>query len=129
MQLMIANLYKKVKIWCVESRNDLIIACIIFFTGLSGFGLGRLSVDLKPHPPFSVIQPINEQDSNKASSGVTADTAAANDKKIVASRNGTAYYYPWCSGAKRIKEENKVWFLTKEAAEKAGLKLAGNCIP
>jgi len=126
---MIADLFKKVKTWCVESRNDLVIACIIFFTGLSGFGLGRLSVDLKPNSPLSVIQPIDDQNSDIDSSRATADTAVANDKKIVASRNGTAYYYSWCSGAKRIKEENKIWFLTKEAAEKAGLKLAGNCAP
>lgn len=125
MRLMIANLYKKVKAWCVESRNDLVIACIIFFTGLSGFGLGRLSVDLKPNPPLSVVQPVDEPDSNILSS----DTATANDKKVLASRNGTTYYYSWCSGAKRIKDENKIWFLTKEDAEKAGLKLAGNCTP
>lgn len=123
MHLMIANLYKKVKTWCVESRNDLVIACIIFFTGLSGFGLGRLSVDIRPNPPLSVIQPVDDQNPNTNSS----DTTVTNDKKVLASRNGTTYYYPWCSGAKRIKEENKIWFLTKEDAEKAGLKQAGNC--
>lgn len=123
MQLMIANLYKKVKNWCVESRNDLVIACIIFFTGLSGFGLGRLSVDIRPNPPLSIIQSIDEQDPNTISS----DSTVANEKKVLASRNGTTYYYAWCSGAKRIKEENKIWFPTKEDAKKAGLKPADNC--
>jgi methylphosphotriester-DNA--protein-cysteine methyltransferase len=33
----------------------------------------------------------------------------------------------WCSSANRIKEENKVFFLTKEAAQAAGYTLAGNC--
>lgn len=125
MRLIIANLYKKVKEWCGDNRNDLFIASIIFFTGLSGFGLGRLSVDLRPRPPLSVVQPVDEQDLNITS----PDIAAANDKKVLASRNGTTYYYPWCSGVKRIKDENKIWFSTKEDAEKAGLKLAGNCAP
>lgn len=121
---MVADIYKKVKTWCDDNRNDLVTASIIFFTGLSGFGLGRLSIDLKPHPPLSVIQPADEQNVYTAS----LHTAVANDKKVLASRNGTTYYYPWCSGTKRIKDENKIWFSTKEDAEKAGLKLAGNCI-
>jgi hypothetical protein len=46
---------------------------------------------------------------------------------FVASKSGKAYHLPWCSGAKRIKEENKIWFQTKEEAEKAGYHPAGNC--
>ena len=120
---MVAGLYKKVNVWCGNNRNDLFIASIIFFTGLSGFGLGRLSVDLKTNPPLFVVQPVDEQilETNPS------DIASAADTRVVASRNGTTYYYPWCSGVKRIKEENKIWFTAKEVAQKAGLKLAGNC--
>ena len=121
---MLADLYKKVKMWCGDNRNDLVTASIIFFTGLSGFGLGRLSVDLKPNPPLSVIQPTDEQQHVNTTS---SNDAVANNNMVVASRNGTTYYYSWCSGIKRIKEENKIRFPTKEEAEKAGLKLAGNC--
>lgn len=45
----------------------------------------------------------------------------------VASKNGTRYHLPWCSGARRIAEENKVWFSDKEAAERAGYTPAQNC--
>ena len=45
----------------------------------------------------------------------------------VASKSGTKYHLPWCGGAQRIKEENKVWFKTKEDAEKAGYTPAANC--
>jgi methylphosphotriester-DNA--protein-cysteine methyltransferase len=45
----------------------------------------------------------------------------------VASKNGTKYHYPWCSGAKRIKDENKVWFDTVEQARAAGYTPAANC--
>lgn len=45
----------------------------------------------------------------------------------VASKNSTKYHLPSCSGAKRIKEENKVWFNSKEEAERAGYEPAKNC--
>lgn len=45
----------------------------------------------------------------------------------VASKNGTKYYLPSCGSSKRIKEENKVWFKTKEEAEAAGYGPAANC--
>ena len=121
---MLADSFKKVKEWCGENRADLFIAGIIFFTGLSSFGLGRLSVDLKPTPPISVTDIAGSLDSAQ-----TAPIAAGNhmDQRVLSSRNGSVYYFIWCSGAKRVKEENKIWFVTKEAAEKAGLKQAGNC--
>lgn len=45
----------------------------------------------------------------------------------LASKNGTKFYLPECSGAKRIKEENKIWFYTKEEAMAAGFGPAANC--
>lgn len=47
--------------------------------------------------------------------------------KFVASKNSDVYHYPWCPGAQRIKEENKVYFSSKEEAEKAGYRPAKNC--
>ena len=121
---MVADSFKKVKEWCKENHKDLFIAGIIFCTGLSSFGLGRLSVDLKTNPPLVVTDsaassPMEEQ----SIPGAVINT----DKRVVASRNGTTYYFMWCSGVQRIKEENKILFPTKEAAEIAGLTLAGNC--
>ena len=45
----------------------------------------------------------------------------------VASKSGTRYYLPSCSGAGRIKEENKVWFQTTLDAEAAGYTPANAC--
>lgn len=47
--------------------------------------------------------------------------------KYLASRSGSFYYLPACSGAKRIKEKNIVWFQTREDAESRGLRPATNC--
>lgn len=48
-------------------------------------------------------------------------------RTYVASKNGTKFYLPTCGTAKRIKEENRVWFGTKEEAEAAGYAPAANC--
>ncbi len=45
----------------------------------------------------------------------------------VASKNGTKFYLPTCSTAKRIKEENKIWFDTEDEARAAGFEPGANC--
>ena len=45
----------------------------------------------------------------------------------VASKSGSKYYLPSCSGVGRIREENKVWFVTVEDAVSAGYTPASNC--
>lgn len=52
-----------------------------------------------------------------------------NNTKVVASKNSDKYHFTWCSGAKRIKPENQIWFTSATEAEKAGYVLAGNCMP
>lgn len=47
--------------------------------------------------------------------------------KYVASKNGTKYYLATCSGAKRIKNENKVWFATVEDAKASGRTPSSTC--
>lgn len=46
---------------------------------------------------------------------------------FVASSRGSKYYRPWCTGAKKLSENNLVWFDTKEAAVAAGYAPAKNC--
>ena len=48
-------------------------------------------------------------------------------QKFVASKNGTVYHFPWCPGAQQIKEENKIYFNSREEAEKEGYRPAKNC--
>jgi len=47
--------------------------------------------------------------------------------QYVASKNGEAYYLPWCGGVSRINDENKVWFASKEEAEAKGYRPAKTC--
>jgi hypothetical protein len=54
-------------------------------------------------------------------------SSTVTEGKYVASRSGSFYYLPTCSGAKRIKDKNKVWFVSHEDAEARGLKPSTNC--
>lgn len=87
-----------------------------------------------------VVADIQGVASGKAGSGTdpatsTKESNAQNDPgqavkatgTYVASKTGSKYYLPSCAGAKRIKDENKVWFATKTAAETAGYSTASNC--
>jgi hypothetical protein len=51
------------------------------------------------------------------------------DPRVVASKNSDKYHHAYCSSAKSIKEENKLWFSSATEAERLGYKLAGNCKP
>jgi len=46
---------------------------------------------------------------------------------FVGSKNSNVYHRPDCASAKRIKEENKVWFSSVEEAEKKGYRPARSC--
>jgi hypothetical protein len=46
---------------------------------------------------------------------------------IVASKSGKKYYFPWCSGVKRIKMENRIYFDTELDAQNKGLTLSSTC--
>jgi hypothetical protein len=46
---------------------------------------------------------------------------------IVASKSGKKYYFPWCSGINRIKEENRVYFSDEQSAQERGLTLSKTC--
>lgn len=61
-----------------------------------------------------------------AAAAIAPDSMPAGGE-VVASKSGTKYYFPWCGTVKRIKEENKVWFPNREAAEAAGYEPAANC--
>jgi hypothetical protein len=54
-------------------------------------------------------------------------TDASPKGTYVGSRKGTKYHLPWCSGAKAISEENKIWFSSKEEAQSQGYSPAANC--
>lgn len=116
-------------------KDVLVIAIVILAAG-AGFGTGLLAgregsqakdqlwienlpqEEREPAPQAKV--PV------QAAAAVTAIPAATTGT-YVAAKTGSVYYLPTCSGAKRIKEENKVWFQTKADAEAKGYQPAKSC--
>jgi hypothetical protein len=115
----IKNFKEKIKLY----EKDIILATVIILVALISFGLGRLSKIGESRTPITIENLTGAVD-NATSSALSAPSAKGN---FVASKNGTKYHYPWCSGAQSIKEENKIWFSTAEEAQKAGYEPASNC--
>ncbi len=96
--------------------QDVFIVVAVFLVGISAFGLGRLSATEESKPAIRMIQNTMENEEPIRIGG-----------KVVASKNGSRYHFPWCGGANRINEKNKIWFGSIDDARRAGYTPAGNC--
>lgn len=123
---------------------------VFFYTALLlgiavvSFGLGRWSMAVKNQQssvPMAVTleqRPnVTETTTSKPQEGQTQASStkqqsiiapvSTTSARYVGSRSGTKYHLLTCPGAKQIKESNKIFFTTKEDAQKAGYTPAGNC--
>ena len=108
-------------------------AALIILVAFASFGLGRLSKLEETREPIKIEYPQSAaatrlgggQDAAVAATLPLAETKTGG--QLVASKSGTKYHFPWCSGAARISETNKVWFNSVEEARKAGYTPASNC--
>ena len=148
----IAEAREKCKTTLSLIPRDVLIIVIIFLASSASFGLGMLAVVLKDkglkmhrlraaglapehlfngQPRAADIAPVPAaRDAGQGRAVVQEEAvsvATSTTGKVVASKNGTKYYLPGCTGADRISEANKVWFSSDAAAIKAGYTLAANC--
>ena len=109
--------------------QDLAISLVIVLVGLSAFALGRLSA--REEGGEVVIHnerlPAASAEAGSVVPGYHTNQVGVVPGGVVASKSGSKYHYPWCAGARSIKEENKVWFESEEAARKKGYTPASNC--
>ena len=111
--------------------RKLFLSLVIILVASLSFGIGRLTVVGK-REPVKIEYDLALTESATPSVEQTASVIKAVDNEntsVVVSKNGTKYHYLHCSGAKQIKEENKIVFATPAAAEAAGYTLAANCSP
>ncbi len=118
-------------------KEDVFIVILIVFVGLISFGLGKLSaVEKERDQVTTVSDTISPKTAGETAAVLTSTQPKAQINSpvqvnknglLVASKNGTRYYYPNCAGVSRIKEENKIWFNSIAEAEARGLTLAANC--
>jgi len=138
----IKDSFQKIKSFFQESelRSKLLTVAIIFLVGTASFGLGRLSIlDSRKEPVRIENIPLQAQIPRATILGEEAELREAEEVEkepeivlkaggmVVASKNSDKYHFPWCSGAKRILEENKIYFASIEEAKAAGYTPAGNC--
>lgn len=110
----------------IQKSTKYAIYAILAMVFLIGLGVGLLINDNEPSQIIidkNIKIGLPDSDSNQVIN--------ANNYKILgnflASINGKAYYPKDCAAANRIKEENRIWFNTKEEAEAQGYKPAQNC--
>lgn len=114
--------------------DDLFLLAIIILVAFFSFGLGRLSALKEAKTPLQIENTPNEVlQGAQTNHTQTAHVATVPTSEIpqeatyVASKTGKKYHYPWCAGAQRISEENRVYFKSKEEAEAQGYTPASNC--
>ncbi len=136
------------EIFQIIKKNLFLIFLIILISFLS-FQLGRISnsssqpIRIERAGIQEIFQPdanirIDAIDTNKDRGVERIDFRAKSiqeldrspdsiEFRVVVSKNSNKYHFLWCSGAKRIKEENKIYFNSENEAISAGYSLAGNC--
>jgi len=102
---------------------------IIILVGFAGFGLGRLSI-IGEKSQIIIEQSSSSFEKSTISTSEPKNLAGganSNIGGIVASKNGTKYYLPGCSGVGRILDQNKIYFNSEKEALDAGYTRAAGC--
>lgn len=133
----IKSIFARAKDWCLENERELVLMSAFLLISAISFGLGIL---WQKNRGIKAPITINRQNlaanviyagpSKQAGEVVAirdASTDNISDVIFIASKKGKYYHLPECAGAKAIKPENKIEFRSREEAEKAGYKPAGNC--
>ncbi|MFA6514837.1 MAG: hypothetical protein WCT42_01060 [Candidatus Paceibacterota bacterium] len=129
----IPNIFDKIKGKIGVDKITILYLFIIVGVGVGSFGLGRFSANnsLNDSEPISIIDnssidtSLDKNIDNNKISNLQSDQPQ--ERRYVASKNGKMYYSLGCSGAKRIKKENEVWFSTSLDAEKSGYTRSSTC--
>ncbi len=121
----------------LESKEgkDVLVVLIVILVGFGSFGLGRLSKGGQgagirieyteaSHQAASAASAFISEENLPKVSDVAINLAG---KSFFASSRGTKYYPAGCSAGKSLKLENRVYFATREDAEKAGYTLSSSC--
>ncbi|MES2436869.1 MAG: hypothetical protein V4519_02565 [Patescibacteria group bacterium] len=121
----------KISLKTLVSQAFLPIIAVLLISGT--IGAWKVYQIYKNREQITIEYPKKTQEpQNNAELGMkyvtSTSTMSSIDKGLfVASRGGKSYYKPTCAGAKKLSEKNKIWFQSKEEAERFGYKLAKNC--
>ena len=123
----ITKLIENSKKWWDDNTDSMFVVVAVFLAVLlAGSGV-RLLFLWQARSPITLVEGGAEGVVLEEDLTETYTAASGLPGLVAASRNGTRYYYPWCGGLNRVKEANKVWFDSEEAAEAAGYIIASGC--
>jgi hypothetical protein len=138
----IPNWLAKGKQQVAKIPTEALVLAILLLSSLSSFGLGILyakDTGIAGAATPGIVDAsgpsylkASAQEASVAAAATPAEAeqnapAIPEGGQFVASKSGQRYYFPWCSGAKQIKEGNKIWFDSREAAEAKGYTPAKTC--
>ena len=130
------NIVTKILNLCKTYQHGLFIGLAMVLMAGIGYNIGRISALHASNDPAdqsaNVISSQQGTINNKKSAPpikITQPSPIPTDPRVVASKaaGSKLYHHPWCSGAQRIKETNKLWFATESEAIAASYTLAANC--
>lgn len=103
--------------------SDIVLAIFITLIALISFGIGRLTI---PQNDQSSIVIQNPACSNAASIQQIINQPKTEQGIFVGSVNSDKYHWPNSPWAKRISEENQIWFSSEDEAQSAGYIRSAN---
>lgn len=106
-------------------QSEIVLAIAMVLIAIIAFESGKITALRNLSEPLEI-----KSSSTQSASQVihTPGSTLRNEQQVIASKNSTIYHFFWCSGAKRIKKENKITFSSEQEAQKRGYVLASNCI-
>ena len=121
----IADLRSRSKELLGRIPKDALLVAIFLISCSASFGLGILTE--REQGKGSAFAAPEAAKAAPAAAVAAVATSSPSGGAVLASRNGTRYYFPQCSGASRISEANKVWFASEAEAKAKGYTLASGC--
>ena len=130
------------KIKATSHSERMFPIAMVGLVAIGSFGLGSTFGGENPavgpsllstHRSTPAAISLSYEESHVSSTTITvqdvqsSSTQPLTEGTYVGSKNGTKYHLPWCSGALRILEENKVWFRSADEAKAKGYTPAANC--
>ncbi len=120
--------------------KEVYTSLVIIFVGFASFAVGKFSflvegqrgIQIEPsraeNNVAEVVTTLHQKSNfSPAPSSGEVPAEIKSGGLLVGSLAGRKYHFPWCAGAQRISEKNKIWFNSVGEAQKAGYTPAANC--
>jgi hypothetical protein len=126
MDMSLEQIQQKIKSFLLKIGNRVFIWVIILLSLINLILLGFLYIkyDFVDEIEFQINTEILQKMTKYYENDTKNDSKKGN---IVASKNGSKFYYEHCSGVNRIKTENRIYYNTEKEAQNDGYELAANC--